>query len=230
MLTQESLAEVDNRVKQHYAPIIEQTDIGIVEDGIVDLQVYNAAKYKILWILKEANEDGGDGGWSITKDLLAHIRDGNRIKSGLEKTFTKVIYTTFGILNDYVFDGMDDIKDDPAMIDIIKSIGYINIKKQPGKAIANHNELKAHYERDKQVVLYQIAQFNPDIIICGGTANYILTDLGLSKADEQYSGECNYWFNDNRLVIDIQHPNGRSSKTKYYVDGIVEAVRLTLGK
>jgi hypothetical protein len=227
ILTIEDEAAIDKFVLDHYVSHFGE-DPDIVTDGIVNLKSYNAAKYKILWVLKEANEEGGTGGWSITKKLIRNARDGNKLLKGLANTFTKIIYTTYGILHNLPWDGMDYIKDKPEMIDVLSSIAYINIKKFPGAAVAVSNELTDAYERDKHIILHQIESYDPDIIICGGTIGYLRSDLGLDEG-RMFAGECEYYIQEDKLVIGAGHPASRV-RSDWYVDGIVKAAQAFAGK
>jgi hypothetical protein len=227
ILTIEDEAAIDRYVLDHYVSHFG-VNPDIVTDGIVNLESYNAAKYKILWVLKEANEECGTGGWSITKELISKARDGDKLLTGLANTFTKIIYTTYGILHDLPWDGMDYIKDKPDMIDVLNSIAYINIKKVPGSAVAVGSELTEAYERDKQVILHQIQNYNPDIIICGGTIGYLRGDLGLDES-RMFAGECEYYITDKKLIIGAGHPASRV-RSDWYVDGIVQAAQAFAGK
>lgn len=42
---------------------IDCQDVKPVMDGIIDIKQYNKAKYKIIWVLKEANSE--KGGWDL---------------------------------------------------------------------------------------------------------------------------------------------------------------------
>lgn len=227
IFTIEDEAAIDKFVLDHYVSHFGE-DPDIVTDGIVNLKSYNAAKYKILWVLKEANEGGGTGGWSITKKLIGKARDGDKLLTGLANTFTKIIYTTYGILHNLLWDGLDDIPDKPEMIDVLNSIAYINIKKVPGAAVAICSELTEAYERDKQIILDQIAGYNPDIIICGGTIGYLRSDLGLNEG-KMFEGECEYYIQEGKLFIGAGHPASRV-RSDWYVDGIVKAAQAFANK
>jgi hypothetical protein len=227
ILTIEDEAAIDRHVLDHYISHFG-IDHGIVTDGIVNLKSYNDAKYRILWILKEVNEVGRAGEWSITKDLISKARDGDKLLMGLANTFTKIIYTTYGILHNLPWDGMDYTKDKPEMIDVLNSIAYINIKKRPGGSVAVGSELTEAYERDKRVILYQIESYDPDIIICGGTIGYLRSDLGLDEG-KQYVGECEYYIQEDKLIIVAGHPASRV-RSDWYVDGIVKAAQAFGGR
>lgn len=71
----------------------------IVYDGIVNLSEYKSTFPKILWVLKEANSYE-DADWDF-RYALKDIKNksGRGIKYGLIDTFTSIIYTTYGILN-----------------------------------------------------------------------------------------------------------------------------------
>jgi hypothetical protein len=71
----------------------------IVYDGIVNLSEYKSTFPKKISVLKEANSYE-DATW-VFRDALKDIKNksGRGIKYGLIDTFTSIIYTTYGILN-----------------------------------------------------------------------------------------------------------------------------------
>ena len=200
-----------------------------VLDGIVDVAKYISAKYRILWILKEVNEttepNVANGHWDI-RNVLQVLRESNGIKKGWEHTFKNIILCSHGILNNYAcWDDMSYLKNDLSMTDSLKEIAYINLKNQPGAAVANLNLVKTAYERDKDIILNQIEVFNPDIIIFGGTFNLVKEDLNLSAESMKPSGEFSSCVTSKKLYISAYHPGQMTISEEVYCDSIIKAVR-----
>jgi len=227
-ITEEDIISIDKFVLDNYERYKDDTT-WIVTDGVVDLDSYNQSKYQILWILKEVNEIGeGDdnsafGDWDI-RPVLKELKEGNKVKKGWANTFNPIVLATFGILNYMDWNDMDYINDDPSMIDVIKQIAYINIKKQPGRSVVNNAELNEFFERDKSVIFHQIDKFNPDIIIFGGTLNHLKEGLELKEENAVKLNGLNFYIQNDKIYIQAYHPGFRGRKEKY-IDDIIAAVR-----
>lgn len=203
-------------------------------DGIVDAERFLSAKYKILWILKEPydefDEDGEPfgGGW----DLKAVLKSKNSIQefSGGKPTFKPMIYTSWGILNDFcLWNDMNDLEKDPSMLEALKSIAYVNVKKLPGRKSSYYKIIQDAYKQHKNILLKQIDYINPDIIIGGATMGLFLDDLGISRNDKVRHKGINYFIKNRKIFIEAYHPAQRPSMTgvslEMYCNDIVTAVQ-----
>ncbi|BDX37998.1 hypothetical protein CYCD_13530 [Tenuifilaceae bacterium CYCD] len=198
----------------------DKEEIFPVLDGIVNDKEYSKAKYEILWILKEPHDKGG-GDW----DMRKFLRDKRKLMKypKWQSTFSNIIYVTYSILNDFkCWDDMDDIADKPEMIDILKKIAFINLKKIPGESTSVHSVIKKAYDAHKGIILQQIHLCNPNVIICGGTMSIISKDLGIDKLIDKNG--IKYYATENKIYIDTYHPNQRGSQ-KEYCNSIIGIVR-----
>ncbi|HQL71113.1 MAG TPA: hypothetical protein PLA77_09790, partial [Bacteroidales bacterium] len=111
-----------------------------IKDGIVDLEKYNQAKYKILWILKEGNVDENDK--EIERDICDEFRNNKHKENACAiPTFRKVIYASFGILYPEIsWREIPSANSDG--YEIIKEIAYINLNKYPGGNFSNKNTIE----------------------------------------------------------------------------------------
>jgi hypothetical protein len=174
-------------------------------DGIVDIPIYCATSKKILWILKEVNDDGGYDQRKAFRDISLKGR------TNWWKTIDPVIYISYSVLNGFPsYQELSNITEKPEMVNVLKHIAYINIKKEPGGSVSNPIELENAYSKKwKEIIKKQIEMINPDIfIICGKDLNYLWNDLGVPvtalKEDAQYSIE--YTERNNQLFIKTYHP------------------------
>jgi hypothetical protein len=203
-------------------------------DGVVDPEKYLSAKYKILWILKEPYDDFDDdgvpfgGGW----DLKEVLKSKNSIQeySGGKPTFKPMLYTSWGILNNFcLWDDMDDAEKVPSMVEALKSIAYINVKKIPGHKSSYYKVIHEAYNQHKDILLKQIDYINPDIIIGGSTIGLFLNDLGISRNDTIRHNGLNYFIKDGKIFIEAYHPAQRTSSTgvtqEMYCNDIITAVQ-----
>ena len=95
----------------------------IVYDGIINLENYLASPIKILWILKEVNSSDSD--WDL-RDALSDLKNenGGGLKTGWANTFTPIVYTTYGILENVSWSNMGNYYENQEMIDVLKNIEY----------------------------------------------------------------------------------------------------------
>ncbi len=214
--------EINN---QMIGEIKENNNTAII-DGIVDVDKYLKSPKKILWILKEVNSSNDPGDWSLT-DTISNLKTKTGISKRWAHTFNPIVYTTYGILKNKLWDDIEYTYDNPNIIDCLKSIAYINIKKISGNSVANNNKLLEHYHKYKEIVLDQINYINPDIMIFGNTFWIMKEDLGLNKYElNTEKAHIHIYKNKSKILIDAYHPNNkvRGLTQQKYCDSIIETV------
>ncbi|GAB3660253.1 hypothetical protein GCM10028791_34090 [Echinicola sediminis] len=199
--------------------IAEKRGKSPIFDGIVNEEAYKNAETKILWVLKEANSTGEVGEWDL-RGAIDNLKTEKGIKNGWEKTFRKIVYVTNGIINGTEWDDIPYTNEDPSIIDVLKKIAYINIKKVGGISKANDNELLEYYNESKDLLIDQINAYSPDVIIFGNTYRFFQNDLGLP--DFEVFGTCHAVKKSNVIYIDAYHPGARINEEDYFKD-IIEA-------
>ena len=208
--TMTTFEELETLIKARMS--IKGEKIYPVLDGIINSSEYSKVKYKILWILKEPHG---------AKDEIWYMRDFIGDKNELMKypkwqsTFSNIIYVTYSILNGFkYYDDLDNISEKLEMIDILRKIAFINLKKIPGKSTSVYLDIKRAYEEHKKdIILPQIHLCNPNIVICGGTMSIISKDLGIDELTEKNG--IKYFATDDKIYIDTYHPNQRGSQEDY---------------
>jgi hypothetical protein len=173
-------------------------------DGIVNAEFYNDAEIKILWILKEVNHDGSLDDWNMP-EILQDLKTEHGIEKGFEKTFAPIVHLSYGILNKKTWSEVPYHYDEPNIIDTLKYIAYINVKKTSGSSSIHYSSLENAYNENKVFLFNQINKINPDIIIYGGTFYLFEND--------------NLIFLENKNIkhISAYHPSQRTiSHEKYY--------------
>ncbi len=182
-----------------------------ISDGIINIDNYLNSKYKILWILKESNDvrNGEGGGWRLNK-VINEVADWKGQPKTGKTTFRRMIYSSFGILNDFMlWDDIPEISANHYVWETIKKIAYINVKKIPGGVKAYEPEIRRAYSKNKEILLKQIDTYNPDIIIGGSTFKYFLNDLPIHMGNMKIIGGMKYYPDSQRIYIDAYHPNVR---------------------
>ena len=177
-------------------------------DGIVNRDVFNKCKKRILWILKEVNHDGELDDWDMCEILRTEIKGEKGINPGWSNTFAPIIYSTYGILNNLKWHEIPYCNEKPEIIDVLNSIAYMNVKRTSGGANVDYQKLSEAYKENKNLLFNQINEINPSIIIYGGTFYLFENDLDLIS-------------NKNVTHISAYHPAHRGNK-EIYCNQIIE--------
>lgn len=181
-------------------------------DGIVNLDNYLASDLKIMWALREVNSLDDEGDWSM-KDVLMELRDDSTtsgILKGWSKTFNPIIYTTYGLLNNKLWENIPDISEDNSIVTSLHNIAYINLKKVSGVGNSNENEIRSFFNEHNQIIKNQILTCNPDVIICGGTGDVLdetLDEIYAEPEERKTENRINFYLYDNVILVYAQHPN-----------------------
>lgn len=189
-----------------------------IYDGIVNEEEYVGSEVKVMWVLKEANSSEEES--YDLRGAISDLKTENGIKKDWEYTFKNIIYVTNGILNKMDWESIPYPHEEPKIVDVLKQIAYINIKKVSGGSEAVGSELHEHYQHTKELLFNQIEEFNPDVIIFGGTFHFFENDLDLNQLN--IFGTCNATAKSDRIYINAYHPNARI-KGQQYFEGILRA-------
>jgi len=197
-----------------------------IYDGIVDIEQYLNAKYKILFVLMEPYDqrDGSGGRWHI-RDLFS--------KGGYGKssnTFYPLIYIAYGILNDFcLWNDMNYVQDDfDEMNNHLYKIAYINISKLPAikPPRTKFSDIVAAYKKDRandSIILKQIDAYQPDIVIGFGIRDILYHDLAFYQPEGK-----SYWKSEkhpNLIYIKTYHPNQSEIFQQEFVDSVINSAK-----
>lgn len=221
----ESFINTCNIISRKIEQIGLDNDSHFVIDGIIDSEKYFNAKYRILWILKEANSQSDT--WSYLekfKDKEWLYRCGKSVP-----TLKKIIYITYGILRNCNWCEIPDAKNEKSF-EPLQEIALINIKKIPGDGSAEDNEIQQAYYENKELLKLQIETYNPNVIIFGNTLQYFYkTDFDKLESTEKQKTEFgNAFYNTgDKLYIHTWHPavRGAGFTDEKYVMDIVKIVK-----
>jgi len=236
--------------KEELVKKIEEIDEQIAEisydgrsaifDGIVDVDRYLAADLKIMWILKEVNSLNDEGEWSLTKDILLNLKDDSTtsgIKSGWDKTLPPVIYVTHGLLNQKIWKEIPDLTDDNSIADTLQDIAFINLKKVSGIGKSNDKEIKSYLKEYSSIIEKQINGYQPNVIICGGTGDFIddiLDEILGNYVEKNIENNIKFFFYKDVVLVYAYHPNlvvsYRKKDQETYCDTIIKNVLAWKGK
>jgi hypothetical protein len=180
-----------------------------IYDGVYNIDTYLSKSPRIMWILKEPvdeveNGKPSGGGWMIFDPMIK-----DHVKSSKNPTWRRMIYTSYGIINQKAWNEMDWIRDDLSMVDILKQIAYINISKMPGNIKSEDNKIKKCYDLWHSILYEQIRVYDPQIIIFGNTFKFFKKDLLDSevKPIKQVGGYLDVYEGNGALLFDAYHPS-----------------------
>ena len=221
----ETLKEKCNQISERIKQIGVDNNSHFVIDGVIDPEKYLNAKYRILWILKEANSE------TDTWSYLEKFKDKDWLyKCGKSiPTLKRIIYTTYGILRDCEWSEIPDASSEESFVPL-QEIAIINIKKIPGGSTSETDEIQQAYYKNQELLKQQIETYNPNVVIFGNTLQYFYkSDFeGLETAEKQNTEYGNAVYEtDNKLYIHTWHPavRGAGFTDKEYVMDIVNIVR-----
>lgn len=194
-----------------------------ITDGVVDIDRYLASSPKILWILKEPYDDltgAACGGWSVTEDVLAAGKFGNK------RPFAPIAYVTYSVFNNFLkYTELNYVTNDPKVGESVKNIAYINVNKMPGKSASDPAAIAAYYQRNRKLINKQITTINPDIVIAGNILHLFYEDFGLTRQDLQSAGTAEFCERNGRLYINAYHPSYWACDEATYVNDLVAIIK-----
>lgn len=212
--------------------IREINEFSIV-DGVINPEKYfnlpnnlPKSKPRILWILKEANSNTV---WEY-QNLLS-IKELSKSKNYNIQTIRRVLYTSYGILNDFTVYAELPAVTDERVYGIAEQIAYINVNKDSGgSGTADIKRLEENSLKYRGILKQQIDLYNPDIIILGNTKKY-LYEVEFDESIKTYSDSNTHntalFEQDERLYIHAYHPGVRSNiiNESVYCNEIIDAAK-----
>ena len=184
---------------------INHKDNVFVKDGIIDPEIWFDSEVRPLFLLKEAY------GWENDADLVSDYLKKEDKKLGL--TWRRVSQWTYGILNTSieklpVFKKSAEYSDGNNVW--LKRIAVMNIKKSNGKKTSDSADIYAYASNDREELLEQLKIFDPTVIVCGYTYEYLELITGESIKKDQGNNENWYYYmeinNHPVIVLDYYHP------------------------
>ncbi len=186
--------------ERHYKDLGITPEKGICSDGVFDDEEWKKPSKKILFIMKDTNKFEGD-----LKTLFE-----NGPKYQMWHTISR---WAGGILNN--FPEFEEIDNRSAKKANIKKIASINLKKTSGGASSNMRIINAYAHAGKELLLEQIDEIQPEIIVACGTFDSVIWLLDL-KVNPDKPHECPVFEETRNIwVIPWIHP-GRVDNRKTY--------------
>jgi len=181
-------------------------------DGISDFDIWNKEPIKILFLLKETNNDFQP---KIPKQKITGLCGLNMARWNYA---IKSLFENSNIIPTFPQD--DDL---PNYLSDL-GIALVEIKKIAGGGRSNNRIIESYAIKDKNFLKEQIGLINPKVILCCGTnSSYeIIYDWKPIKIDNNYfqdedGNDCSFWIHNQRLIIYFYHPTtiGKSPEIIY---------------
>lgn len=189
---------------------------GLVRDGVVSESAYLGSPSKIVFVLKDVNDQSG-GGWDLREFIAAGARS---------PTWDNITRWLKGIRNlnqDLSWGQLSQIgaKD---RVEMLQSICAVNLKKSPGGHTNNAQQLADIAAQDRNLLKEQFSLYDPDLIICCGTGGELDNVLGEGEWRTTSRGVSFREIGPKKFAIGYAHPEARvGSPLLYY--GLIDAVR-----
>jgi hypothetical protein len=204
-------------------------DKSIIPDGIIHEPSYKAAKIKILFLLKEVNDEDG-GKW----DLRNFLYNGGRAA-----TWTPVAIWLKGISslpNKLSFEEAHKTPQ-PQRTELLRSIACMNLKKYGGGAKTKKKELQSIARANEDLLNRQFELYSEysdlDYVICGGPdikhlAKELIVPIRNAESWQRMT-ETNVEyleFATHKYAIAFWHPQQHSYKGKEVYNWIVDTIAI----
>ena len=161
-------------------------------DGAVNEEAFSNSKPKLLYVLKEPNDPGGEG-W----DMREFVRDGARAQTW--NNITRWTECIRALPHDVPWAQLEQITVKQRK-DALQSIAFMNLNKHPGGASADPENLSQVTDRDQEFIRRQIEIYEADYVICCGTKRW-LTSIA------PYSEQTGQWRQTTRGIGWLPTPN-----------------------
>ena len=213
------------KIQENISEEILKNDKNAVVDGIINFEKYAEATTKILWVLKEPNSSVSN--WTYQDFLSVNDIESKVGKSNdtlIHSMFKNVFYATYGLKFNEEYSKLPYVTE-KEVYQIGEEIAYINIKKTGGGSESIEKEIEQAYKDNEDLLLKQIKEYNPNIIIFGNTLKYFnwdkLKEIGWDLFDKKQivNEETNnthfYPVSKDKLCIHPYHPAARLKRDVY---------------
>jgi hypothetical protein len=222
--------DISDRFNKLKDKVWEERHADIIEDGILDVNLYANATTRILWVLKQDYYDSGAMERTYRERILAAARTGN-----LSLTWKRMAQVSYGILTKTKeFSALPNLYECGK---VLLATAIIESDKELGESRSDNSVVLDGFNYYRQLVMDQIDAYDPDVIIVGMNEQLKMIPGEIychiagydSYAEELYNAE---WDNgDNvaascikgKVLLWVSHPQA----TKDIYGGITDELYFT---
>ena len=195
----------------------------LVSDGLVDEAAYVASSPRVVFVLKEVNDDKGHGGWDLREYVLQ-----KDIKWQTWYTVTRWMRGLRRLDRDLTWPEIQAKPSAAERRDALRSLCIINLKKEPGAASSNRAAVHQYASEDSVYLREQFDLYDPDLVICGGVGEAFRSVIDAGPWQRTSRGVRYVEVADSCHVIDYYHPQARYPRNMLYFT-LIDAVRALWG-
>lgn len=188
------------------------TEGTFVKDGIPFPDLYQKSDVKILFMLKDANL-----GNSSSNQGVFDLR--GQLSTDPHAWWSKVSEWCYVLENGGSDKSWSEIRShvrksdsNTNLRDALSSYGFVQTKKIGGLGSISRDELKKYVENDEEFLRKQIEIYEPDIMVCCGTADFLSKILSSDSRRETANGVGYYSArvgHKTTFLVDYCHPSAR---------------------
>jgi hypothetical protein len=201
-----------------------------VKDGIINPEIFKNEKIKLLWILKEPNDEQSKDDWDM-RDFLRYRsieEEGLFFNSNWSRSYGLVCKLSWCVLETWL--KFNEIKnfDDAKLTSIFDRIALINVKKIAGGSSVDRLVFKNYLQDGSAIkdLKKQIRLISPNVIICGNTFHNILPGL----QNFNYYKDWLHLDYKGTIWINGDHPNQKKSTHKEYFEIVRKIIKKALAR
>ncbi len=189
--------------RDHYHALGANTPLH--KDGIINPDEYNKALRRVLFVLREPNNSSAKEG-----DLCEWLRNGP-----ISSTWHQAARWAAGLL--FGFPEFPEANDRRG--EAFKQVAIMNLKKTAGGSTADLAEVSAFAYRSQQMLINQIHDIRPNIIVACGTFDILTWLLNLDIQLSEIATRPVKYHLDNveSWVVPMGHPASRKRHSETYV-------------
>jgi len=189
-----------------------------VQDGIIDKKKWDAAKSKILFLLKEPYSDR-QMSWDLRENIIGTVNE-----MGLVGSWRQASYWSYACHHRIVHGTLPSFPakaEERELVDLFLSSAVLNVKKvDDGQSSSEPEVIKKYADMDGDLILQQVGFISPQVMICGYTWDCVkhLWPNAKPVYDPGVLRDGNLW------IINFWHPANRypHALTYYCLGALLE--------
>lgn len=207
---------IRDRLRELYNRYISQNpNEHFVPCGVVNEEVYETSRPKLVCVLREPNDPNQHPGWRIDTFLEKQVKKGSSGQS-IYPMWKVVGIWSYAIHNGFPRYG--DINTVQISAQGLKCIGMTNLKKSGGGGTSNYRVIREYATKTIELWKSELEIMSPDIILCCGTFRIVTDLLGLERRKTTAGLSYSIWKRDSgdSMLLQIYHPASRFRKDMLY--------------
>ncbi len=218
-ITARQLWQAENRLFTTW----QQRQPTLLRDGALggEHSTYLDQPVRILFVLKEPNDSGGR--WSGNgADLRLHAAAFADLRSTFPVLLLLALLAQQASLDPSLclpFEtAREQLRDRNRRVELLESIALVNLKKTPGGPVCNDRSLIGSVSSDGDLLLRQLALYNPHLTIAGGSSVHtLLAQLTGHVIESARTPRTRPFFVDPRLGLCLSFFHPQATKGYEYL-------------